>query len=75
MATTYPTKEDLVKFYVGKDLADVPKPCAILDSAIIRRHCERMKHTVKELGVAFRAHVKTHKVIMNDPNKYLPEPC
>ncbi|KAJ5553549.1 hypothetical protein N7494_002927 [Penicillium frequentans] len=63
MATTYPTKEDLVKFYVGKDLADTNKPCAVLDLSIIRRHCERMKNTVKELGVAFRAHVKTHKTI------------
>ncbi|KAJ6109209.1 hypothetical protein N7486_001443 [Penicillium sp. IBT 16267x] len=63
MATTYPTKEDLVKFYVGKDLADVPKPAAILELAIIRRHCERMKRTVNKLGVAFRAHVKTHKTI------------
>ncbi|KAJ5753065.1 hypothetical protein N7520_009982 [Penicillium odoratum] len=60
---TYPTKEDLTKFYIGKDLADVPKPAAVLDVAIIRRHCERMKRTVKELGVAFRAHVKTHKTI------------
>ena len=75
MATTYPTKEDLVKFYVGKDLADTNKPCAVLDLSIIRRHCERMKNTVKELGVAFRAHVKTHKVVMNDPNKHIPEHC
>ncbi|KAJ5664383.1 hypothetical protein N7507_005114 [Penicillium longicatenatum] len=63
MAYTFPTKEDLVKFYVGKDIADVPKPAAVLDVAIIRRHCERMKRTVKELGVEFRAHVKTHKTI------------
>ncbi|KAJ5987438.1 hypothetical protein N7451_011803 [Penicillium sp. IBT 35674x] len=63
MATTFPTKEDLVNFYVGKDLADIPRPCALLDVAIIRRHCERMKNTVKELGVAFRAHVKTHKTV------------
>ncbi|KAJ5937801.1 hypothetical protein N7454_004143 [Penicillium verhagenii] len=63
MATTYPTKEDLTNFYIGKDLADVPKPAAVLDVAIIRRHCERMKQTVKQLGVAFRAHVKTHKTI------------
>lgn len=59
---TLPTKSDLTQFYVGKDIADVPKPAAVLDRAIIRRHCERMKRTVKTLSVGFRAHVKTHKV-------------
>ena len=51
-----------MQFYVGKDIADVPKPAAVIDVAIIRKHCERMKGTVKALGVGFRAHVKTHKV-------------
>lgn len=59
---TLPSKEELTKFYVGKDIANVPKPAAVLDVAIIRRHCERMKRTVKALDVGFRAHVKTHKV-------------
>lgn len=62
MSITFPTKEDLTKFYVGKDLKDVPKPAAVLDVAIIRQHCERMKRTIKALDVGFRAHVKTHKV-------------
>ncbi|KAJ5247220.1 hypothetical protein N7468_002203 [Penicillium chermesinum] len=62
-AITLPSKEELTKFYVGKDIADVPKPAAVLDVAIIRRHCARMKHTVKALDVGFRAHVKTHKTL------------
>jgi D-serine deaminase-like pyridoxal phosphate-dependent protein len=52
----------LQQFYIGKDIKDVPKPAAILDVAIIRRHCETMLQTVKTLNVGFRAHVKTHKV-------------
>ncbi|KAJ5578082.1 uncharacterized protein N7459_007046 [Penicillium hispanicum] len=56
-----PSKADLTQFYVGKDIADVPKPAAVLDVAIIRRHCERMKRTIEALGVGFRAHVKSHK--------------
>ncbi|KAB8202204.1 hypothetical protein BDV34DRAFT_201304 [Aspergillus parasiticus] len=48
--------------YVGKDVGDVPKPALVLDAAIIKRHCKAMIRTVKELGVAFRAHVKSHKV-------------
>ena len=67
-AITLPSKEELTKFYVGKDIEFVPKPAAVLDVAIIRRHCERMKRTVKALDVGFRFHVKTHKV-----DEYIPE--
>ncbi|KAJ6013826.1 hypothetical protein N7540_008417 [Penicillium herquei] len=65
MASSYPTPDDLATFYIGKYLsdADVPKPAAVLDQAIIRRHCERMKRTVRVLDVKFRAHVKTHKTL------------
>jgi D-serine deaminase-like pyridoxal phosphate-dependent protein len=57
-----PSQGELFQRWIGKDVADIPKPAAVLDRAIIRRHCERMKKTVKALGVGFRAHVKTHKV-------------
>jgi D-serine deaminase-like pyridoxal phosphate-dependent protein len=52
----------LFQRWIGKDIADVPKPAAVLDRAIIRWHCKRMKKTVQARGVGFRAHVKTHKV-------------
>ncbi|KAJ5613152.1 hypothetical protein N7510_006346 [Penicillium lagena] len=58
---TLPSEEDLREYYVGKDLNDVPKPSAVLDAAIIKRHCEQMLRTMKVLNVGFRAHVKTHK--------------
>ncbi|KAJ5902141.1 hypothetical protein N7495_002669 [Penicillium taxi] len=58
-----PSKAELQEYYVGKDIASVPKPAAVLDRAIIRRHCARMKRTVKALNVGFRAHVKTHKTL------------
>jgi D-serine deaminase-like pyridoxal phosphate-dependent protein len=60
-----PSQAELQQFYIGKDIKDVPKPAAILDVAIIRRHCETMLQTVNTLNVSFRAHVKTHKV--NNP--------
>lgn len=62
MASITPSQEDLQKFYIGKDISDVPKPAAILDVAIIRRHCETMLRTIKTLDVGFRVHVKSHKV-------------
>lgn len=54
--------EELKDFYVGQDVGGVPKPALVLDAAIIRRHCETMIRTVRELDVGFRAHVKSHKV-------------
>ncbi|KAE8422754.1 putative serine dehydratase domain-containing protein [Aspergillus pseudocaelatus] len=55
------SQQELREFYVGKDMGDVPKPALVLDAGIIRRHCRTMIRTVKELGVGFRAHVKSHK--------------
>ncbi|KAJ5954516.1 hypothetical protein N7501_008795 [Penicillium viridicatum] len=55
------SQEELKDFYVGQDVGSVPKPALVLDVAIIRRHCETMIRTVKELDVGFRAHVKSHK--------------
>lgn len=61
-ALPLPTQLELLQQWGGKDIADLPKPAAVIDRAIVRRHCERMKNTIKSLGVEFRAHVKTHKV-------------
>ncbi|RAK96975.1 uncharacterized protein BO80DRAFT_496641 [Aspergillus ibericus CBS 121593] len=55
------SQSELQAFYIGKDINDVPKPAVILDVAIIRRHCAAMLEATRELGVGFRAHVKTHK--------------
>ena len=61
-----PKIDDLRKFYVGKDISKVPKPAVILDKAKMQRHCQSLLNAVDHLGVDFRAHVKTHKVIAND---------
>jgi hypothetical protein len=57
-----PSNEELRRFYIGKDIGDVPKPAVVLDVAIIKRHCQALLQTMKQLGVGFRAHIKTHKV-------------
>jgi D-serine deaminase-like pyridoxal phosphate-dependent protein len=62
MAFMNPSQEDLQQCYIGKAISDVPKPAAVLDVAIIRRHCETMLRTIKTLDVGFRVHVKSHKV-------------
>jgi D-serine deaminase-like pyridoxal phosphate-dependent protein len=56
------SETELQQFYIGKDITTIPKPAAILDIAIIRRHCADMLQTVQRLNVGFRAHIKSHKV-------------
>jgi D-serine deaminase-like pyridoxal phosphate-dependent protein len=71
MATvsTLPTQVELLQRWGGKDIADLPKPAAVIDRAIVRGHCERMNNTIRTLGVEFRAHVKTHKVSVFYPDE------
>lgn len=59
----YPSpSEAAVKLqYVGRRIADVQAPAAIVDAAVVRRNCKLMLEATEKLGVAFRAHVKTHK--------------
>ncbi|KAK0119313.1 hypothetical protein ONS95_008157 [Cadophora gregata] len=47
--------------YIGMDVNVVPKPAAIIDIAKVQKHCSSMLEVTKDLGVGFRAHVKTHK--------------
>lgn len=56
------SEAELQQFYIGQDITTVPKPAAILDVAIIRRHCHDMLQTISQLHVGFRAHIKSHKV-------------
>lgn len=62
--TMYPSPSDaaLKHHYLGQKLKDVQAPAVIIDRAVVRRNCKLMLDTVKQLGVGFRAHVKTHKV-------------
>ncbi|KAK5995341.1 D-serine dehydratase [Cladobotryum mycophilum] len=64
-AIFYPTspKEALLQEYAGKSIRDVPTPAAVINVAAVRRNCERMLQTVKDLNLGWRAHVKTHKTI------------
>lgn len=56
------SENDAQSTFIGKDIASLPKPAAILNVAKARRHCKDMLDAIRWLGVDFRAHVKTHKV-------------
>jgi D-serine deaminase-like pyridoxal phosphate-dependent protein len=47
---------------LGKNLDEVDPPAAVLDLAKLEVNCRRMFDTVVQLGLGWRAHVKTHKV-------------
>ena len=51
-----------LKAFIGKPALDLPTPSLVLRHDIIQTNCSRLLSTVKELGIGFRAHVKTLKV-------------
>lgn len=57
------TAGDFRQHYVGKHITQLPKPALVLDKAKMHRHCKSLLDAVEYLGVDFRAHVKTHKVV------------
>lgn len=57
-----PSKENLVKKYVGKKLHEVRTPRMVVDRAIVKRNCERLSAISAKSGKRIRIHIKTHKV-------------
>lgn len=57
-----PCKTALQLQFIGKHISTVPTPAAVIDAAVVRRNCSLMLEATDALNVAFRAHVKTHKV-------------
>ena len=57
------SRTELKKLFVGKQLAELPTPIAVVDRAVTDTNCKRMRDACKDLNVLFRPHVKTHKVI------------
>ncbi|XP_046573479.1 D-threo-3-hydroxyaspartate dehydratase-like isoform X2 [Haliotis rubra] len=44
-------------------VADVPTPCLLVDIDKVKRNCQRMIDTARNMGVQLRPHIKTHKSI------------
>ncbi|KAF2201533.1 hypothetical protein GQ43DRAFT_415631 [Delitschia confertaspora ATCC 74209] len=60
----FPSQSSLMLQYVGKTLEEIsPIPAAVLDRAIVKKNCDAMLGACKELGMGFRAHVKSHKTL------------
>lgn len=56
----------LKKQYIGRSINDLPTPSPVLDRAVVKLNCQQMLESCRLLGVKFRPHIKTHKVIDHD---------
>lgn len=61
-----PSKEYLVKQYVGKKLREARTPRLIVDRSVVKRNCERLGAVSEKSGKKIRVHIKTHKVTVNN---------
>lgn len=62
---TKPSKDRLLEEFRGKSLHAVRTPAMVIDKAIFANNCGKMHARAKEWGAAFRAHLKTHKVMQS----------
>jgi hypothetical protein len=56
---TLPSKDALVKEFVGKDIKTLRTPALIVDRSRFKENCERVTAETEKRGMAFRAHVKS----------------
>lgn len=54
-----------MKQFVGRSIKDVGTPVAVLDISKLENNCNRMLEACASLEFEWRAHIKTHKVLLN----------
>ena len=52
--------------FIGHPALDLPTPSMVLSLPTLNRNIQTLLDDVKNLGIGFRAHVKTLKVIPSD---------
>ena len=61
--TGHPQKSALVAGFAEKHLRQLRTPAFVVDRHVFSKNCARMHANAAGYGAAFRAHLKTHKVI------------
>jgi D-serine deaminase-like pyridoxal phosphate-dependent protein len=56
---TLPSKDALIKEFVGKNVNSLRTPALIVDKSILKNNCERVTKETERRGMGFRAHVKS----------------
>lgn len=59
----HPQKSALVAEFAGKHLQELRTPALVIDRHVFSKNCAKMHANAAGYGAAFRAHLKTHKVI------------
>lgn len=59
---TLPSKDALIKEFVGKDIKALRTPALIVDKSIFKKNCERVTKETERRGMGFRAHVKSESL-------------
>jgi hypothetical protein len=54
-----PSKDALVREFVGKRLSSLLTPALIVDRKRFKENCERVTRETEKRGMKFRAHVKS----------------
>ncbi|KAF7327941.1 D-ser-dehydrat domain-containing protein [Mycena kentingensis (nom. inval.)] len=60
---TLPSKDALVKEFVGKPLGALRTPAFVIDRSVFKENCTRMLRNVESWGATLRSHLKTHKTV------------
>jgi len=63
---TLPSKDALVKEFVGKKLSTLRTPALIIDRKRFVENCERVTGETEKRGMGFRAHVKSESAAEHD---------
>lgn len=61
--TPLANKDELLSYYKGKRIAELPTPSFVIDRKKFKTNCEKMLKNLQNLNADFRAHIKTHKCI------------
>lgn len=65
-----PHKTALVEEFLNKPLTALRTPALVIDRSVFAENCASMHQRAQDWGASFRAHLKTHKVIIIAPILY-----
>ncbi|KAF7300630.1 D-ser-dehydrat domain-containing protein [Mycena chlorophos] len=58
-----PSKDALVKEFVGKPFEALRTPAFVIDRTVFKNNCVRMLQNAQSWGASLRCHLKTHKTV------------
>ena len=56
------------KSYIGKPISELPTPSLVINLPVLKQNVNTLHRDVEKLGIGFRPHVKTFKVLCYTTN-------